>query len=135
MHIHIIIEEQKERSNDLEGGHTYIYLIYGMYYNLNIVASIKDDPQAVLIRAVEPLDFVEETLSTNGPGKLCRKLRIDKTYYGIDLCSSDIMYICDEGFNDFEVIESKRINIPYAEEYQDKLWRFYIKNNKYVSRK
>lgn len=118
----------------LEGGHVYIYLIYGMYYNLNVVANVKDVPQGVLIRGVEPLDYIEEKPSTNGPGKLCRELGIDKRHYGLDLVTSDEMYIIDDDY-EFEIVESKRVNIHYAEEYKDKLWRFYIKGNKYVSKR
>lgn len=118
----------------LEGGHTYIYFIYGMYYNLNIVANQKDIPEGVLIRGIEPLDYDEEKKSTNGPGKLCRELGINKDYYGLDLVTSDTMYLLDND-EEFEIVYSKRINIHYAEEDVDRLWRFYIKNNPYVSRK
>ena len=118
----------------LEGGHVYIYMIYGMYYNLNIVANLEDIPQGVLIRGIEPLDYTEVKPSLNGPGKLCRELGIDKTYYGLDLTKSDEMFIIDDDY-EFEIVESKRVNIDYAEEDKDRLWRFYIKDNKYVSKK
>jgi len=115
----------------LEGGHVYVYFIYGMYYNMNVVANIKDIPQAVLIRGIEPLDYVEDN---NGPGKLCKKLGIDKKYNMYDLVTGDEMYIIDDNY-EFEIVESKRINVDYAEEDKDRLWRFYIKGNKYVSKK
>lgn len=118
----------------MEGGHVYIYMIYGMYYNLNVVANVKDNPQGVLIRALEPLDYKEEKPSLNGPGKLTRELGIDKTQYGLDLTTSKDMYIIDDDYK-FEMVESKRVNIHYAEEDKDRLWRFYIKDNKYVSKK
>ena len=69
---------------------------------------------------------------TNGPGKLCKGLNIDRELSGKSIFGSEL-YIEDNSDNDFEIVVDKRINIDYAEEYKDKLWRFYIKNNKYVS--
>ncbi len=69
---------------------------------------------------------------TNGPGKLCKALNIDRSLSGKSIFESEL-YIEDNPNNDFEIVEDKRINIDYAEEYKDKLWRFYIKNNKNVS--
>jgi len=125
---------KRTESMYLEGGHTYVYMIYGMYYNLNVVANVKDNPQGVLIRAVEPLDYREDKPSTNGPGKLSRELGIDKSYNGLDLVTSNIMFIIDDDYK-FEIVESKRVNIDYAEDDRDRLWRFYIKGSKYVSKK
>jgi DNA-3-methyladenine glycosylase len=129
-----------------EGGHAYIYLIYGMYNCLNIVCSEKDKPEAVLIRAVEPLNEIEyirmnrkiksnkvEDL-TNGPGKLCQALDIDTSLDGIDLLNNSVLYIQDN-LSNHEIVASKRINIDYAGEYANKLWRFYIKGNKFISKK
>ncbi|MDK2946554.1 MAG: DNA-3-methyladenine glycosylase [Geotoga sp.] len=129
-----------------EGGHAYIYLIYGMYNCLNIVCSEKDKPEAVLIRAVEPLNEIEyirmnrkiksnkvEDL-TNGPGKLCQALDIDTSLDGIDLLNNSVLYIQDN-LSNHEIVASKRINIDYAGEYANKLWRFYIKDNKFISKK
>jgi DNA-3-methyladenine glycosylase len=129
-----------------EGGHAYIYLIYGMYNCLNVVCSVKNKPEAVLIRAVEPLneiDFIKNNRNikskkiedlTNGPGKLCQALKIDTSIDGIDLLNNDELYIEDNNFEK-EFVSAKRINIDYAEEYVHKLWRFYIKDNKFVSKK
>ncbi|MGL5677546.1 MAG: DNA-3-methyladenine glycosylase [Cellulosilyticaceae bacterium] len=128
------------------GGMTYVYLIYGMYHCLNIGANQKGMPHCVLIRAVEPINEDAFTLCkayrkiksskvqdlTNGPGKLCMALNIDKTLNGIMVTNKGPLYIT-EGEKGFRMIEDKRINIDYAEEYRDRLWRFYIENNKYVS--
>lgn len=134
----------------LSGGHTYVYLIYGMYNCLNISANRENIPECVLIRGVEPVENFDEMshnrfakaygeLSnyqkknlTNGPGKLCKALNIDRSLSGKDLFSCEL-YIVDNEDNNFEIEEDKRINIDYAEEDKDRLWRFYIKNNKYVS--
>jgi len=120
----------------LDGGHVYIYLIYGMYYMLNIVASIKDNPEAVLIRAVEPLNNDNNIKYTNGPGKLCKYLGIDKSFNNLDLLIDDKISIIDDGYliND-DIIYSKRIGVDYAEEDKERLWRFYINNNQYISKK
>lgn len=130
----------------LEGGHSYVYLIYGMYNCLNVVANFEGKPEAVLIRAVEPLNGIEYIRQfrkiksnkiqnyTNGPGKLCMALNIDKSHDGLDFVMSDEIFILHNE-EDFEIVESKRINIDYAEEYKDKLWRFYIKDNSFVSKK
>lgn len=131
-------------------GFSYVYLIYGMYNCFNIVTNVLGTPQAVLIRAVEPLEGLEamaqyrykksyDTLTkrqiiglTSGPGKLSMALSIDKRHNGVDLCGSRL-YV-EEGDNDnIDIVAAKRIGIDYAEEAKDYLWRFYIKDNKYVS--
>lgn len=132
----------------MDGGYAYVYQIYGMYFCLNVVARDEDIPEAVLIRAVEPVEGLDrikvyrsiksrkvEDL-TNGPGKLCQGLSIDKKLDKYDLIEGTELYIRDnpDGTN-HEVVERPRINIDYAEEYKDKLWRFYIKGNKFVSKK
>ncbi len=134
-------------------GYAYIYLIYGMYYCMNVVTGKAGEASAVLIRALEPFYGMQqmalrrynkplEELTknqrihlTNGPGKLCAALGIDKNCYGEDLLG-ERLFICREISEvPFEIETSKRINIDYAEEARDFLWRFYIKNNAYVSRK
>ncbi|WP_342366651.1 DNA-3-methyladenine glycosylase [Clostridium aminobutyricum] len=131
-------------------GFSYVFLIYGMYYCFNIVTREAGTPQAVLIRAVEPMEGVDAMAQnrfkkaynqlsksqikglTNGPGKLCRALLIDKSLNGEDLCGSKL-YV-EEGQEDKgTIVSSKRVGIDYAEEAKDYLWRFYIKDNNYVS--
>lgn len=119
----------------LDGGHVYVYLIYGMYYMLNIVASYKGIPNAVLIRAVEPLDEDYHGYPTNGPGKLCKYIGIDKSFNKIDLCTSEKIYLINDNFCVKEIVVTKRINIDYAQEDKERLWRFYILGNKFVSKK
>ena len=128
-----------------DGGKAYIYFIYGMYYCLNIVVEREGKPEAVLIRGIEPVENIEEIKSnrsikskkeqdlTNGPGKLCTALKIDKSLNGYDITRKGELYIT-EGEEIEEIITAKRINIDYAEEYRDKHWRFYIKGNKFVSK-
>jgi len=100
-----------------EGGHLYIYLIYGMYWMLNIVTGKKDDPQAVLVRGVE---------NYTGPGKLTKSLGIDRSFYGEDLAVSSRIWIEDTG-DPPEIKTGPRIGIDYAGEYwKSRPWRYYI---------
>lgn len=133
------------------GGTSYVYLIYGMYHCFNVVTEPKNKASAVLVRALEPIEGVEHmskfrygiepsALSAkqklrlcNGPGKLCISLDITKSENGLDLCGSTL-YIKDAHNEPFNIKDSPRINIDYAEEYKDKPWRFYIEGNKYVSK-
>ncbi|MGM0598005.1 MAG: DNA-3-methyladenine glycosylase [Myxococcota bacterium] len=128
----------------MPGGVAYIYLIYGMYNCFNIVAGPPDKPEAVLIRALEPLDNLElvkrnrktavrkiEDL-TNGPGKLCQAYRIDRSLNKYDLVEGKELYVLDSGYRG-QIASGPRINIDYAEEYKDKPWRFYLKNSSFLS--
>lgn len=132
------------------GGTCYVYLIYGMYHCVNVVTAREDDPQAVLIRAVEPLTSRDAELMqlyrgklpsgrianlSNGPGKLCRALRIDKSLNGCKLNQLEGPLYLERGedVSSLPIVQASRINIPYAEEYAAKPWRFYIKENPYVS--
>jgi len=100
-----------------QGGKLYIYLIYGMYWMLNIVTGEKDNPQAILIRGVEQYP---------GPGKLTKSLGIDKSFYGEDLVFSERIWLEDIGLVQ-PVKCSPRIGIDYAGEYwMSRPWRYYI---------
>lgn len=130
------------------GGTTYIYLIYGMYYLLNIVTGKVGDPNAVLVRAVEPVQGIDVIKAnrqlkkdklvslTNGPGKLTQGLEIDMSFNEKDLVTNDKLYLRDSPFtvDAKDIVKAKRIHIDYSEEYKDKLWRYYIKNNQFVSK-
>lgn len=127
------------------GGHAYVFMIYGMYSCMNVVTNKENLGEAVLIRALEPIDGIElmkkrrntEKIKnlTNGPGKLCKALDITKELSGTDLCSNTL-YIEDyETISEENIISSKRINIEYAEEAKDFLWRFTIKDNPFISQK
>lgn len=126
-----------------EGGFAYIYLIYGMHYCMNIVANRPNKAEAVLIRALEPIEGLDIMMIRrkmdklhnlcNGPGKLCQAMDIHKGHYGIDLCGP-VLYLEElEGMKNTEVIASKRINIDYAEKSKDNLWRFTKEDSRYIS--
>lgn len=124
-------------------GISYVYLIYGMYNCMNVVTEEEGKGSAVLIRGLKPLDGIEQMCLnrygkpkneltkkqiqnlTNGPGKLCRALNITKNENKLDL-TKDKLYIIDNNYSNFTIKESKRINIDYAEEAKDFLWRFII---------
>lgn len=100
-----------------EGGRLYIYLIYGMYWMLNIVTGVKENPQAVLIRGLEKF---------KGPGVLTKSLGIDKTYNGEDLITSERIWIEDAGIAR-TIKTSSRIGIDYAGDYwKERPWRYFV---------
>lgn len=101
-----------------EGGVVYVYLIYGMYWLLNIVTGKENDASAVLIRGVEGI---------SGPGRVGKVLKLDKSFYGEDLITSDRLWIEDSGIYP-EYIATPRIGIQYAgEPWVSKSWRFITK--------
>ncbi|HKS27523.1 MAG TPA: DNA-3-methyladenine glycosylase [Pyrinomonadaceae bacterium] len=128
------------------GGVAYVYFIYGMYYQLNVVANRRDVPHAILIRAAEPEEGLElmrerrpgrkDTELASGPGKLTVAFSIDRSYNGEDL-RGERLWIEDAGrvVMDDEIASGPRIGIDYAEEFVDRPWRFWIKGNPHVSRK
>ena len=100
-----------------EGGRLYVYLVYGMYWMLNVVTGNENNPQAVLIRGVESLP---------GPGKLTRSLGIDRTYYGEDLTLSERIWFEESAVNPI-IRTGERIGIDYAGEYwRSRPWRYYL---------
>jgi len=129
----------RNKTEYLEGGHIYIYLCYGMYWQLNITTTGEGEPECVLIRAVEPVDATGLSLVniTNGPGKLCRWLKLDKSFNEEDLSESKRIWL-ESGRDTIEksqIVATKRIGIDYAGSWAQKPWRFYIANNPYVSKK
>jgi DNA-3-methyladenine glycosylase len=129
-----------------EKGHAYVYLIYGMYNCINITAgSIPGKPEAVLIRALEPLEGVELMAKrrgcpekpvnlTNGPGRLCIAMGISRAQNLQDLTVSPL-YLEDAPEVPLdEIVASKRVGVDYAGEWKDLPWRFYVKNNLFVSK-
>jgi DNA-3-methyladenine glycosylase len=133
------------------GGHAYVFFIYGMYFQFNVVTDAKDSPHVVLIRAVEPVEGIEimrerrlvknpsakikDVNLTSGPGKLCIALNINRRLNGEDLLGENIWIEDYKNFSSDKIEIGKRIGIDYAEEFAEKPWRFWLKNNDFVSRK
>ncbi|MGC9031551.1 MAG: DNA-3-methyladenine glycosylase [Minisyncoccia bacterium] len=123
------------------GGHIYIYLVYGMYWQLNISTFKEGKPECVLIRALEPKikNSRKNILKiANGPGKLCNYLKLDKSFYGEDLTKSKKIWLEDWGekIKKSEIKAALRIGIEYSGPFWSKVpWRFYIKNSPFISKK
>jgi DNA-3-methyladenine glycosylase len=144
-----------ERTEPLfrEGGISYVYFIYGKYYCFNVISGLEDKGEGVLIRALEPLNEFDylakkrfnqkyEELSeakkksiANGPSKLCMAFTIDKSENYMKLYEKGDFYIEDSKNEKLDIVETTRIGIDYAEEAINFPWRFYIKDNKYISKK
>jgi DNA-3-methyladenine glycosylase len=168
----------RNKAEFMLGGHVYIYLVYGMYWQLNLSTSREGRPECVLIRALEPLaddksaraslgvirhrrpyrftasSFVKQlrhrkmmddtgiyTLQrlplTNGPGKLCKWLKLNKSFYGEDVTTSKRFWVEDRGvrISKSQIANSARIGIDYAGSYwASRLWRFHIKDSPYISK-
>jgi DNA-3-methyladenine glycosylase len=113
-------------------GFTYVYLTYGMHYMLNIVTEPQGTPAAVLIRSLEPLKNI--SLKTSGPGLLTKALGITKADNNISLVANPQFYLAEPDHpQKFETSQTTRIGITYAQESKDLPWRFYIKDNPFVS--
>lgn len=122
-------------------GHAYIYFTYGMHWCFNITAGEEGYGAGVLIRALEPLKGLEvmqqnRKLSslvqlTNGPAKLAQALAIDKNLYGHDIAEPPLQ-VFEPSYRDFQIIETTRVGISKATE---EIARFYIHNNRYVSKR
>lgn len=127
------------------GGKAYVYLCYGMHHLFNVVTNREGIAEAVLVRAVEPLEGIELMMKrrrdvpvhqlTSGPGKLTRALGIDRSWNGKVLWNDEV-WIEDIGkkVSARQLDISKRIGIDYAGEDANLLWRFSIRDNKWVSR-
>lgn len=113
-------------------GFAYVYLIYGMYNCINAVTEREGHASAVLIRALEPIKNIDQR--TQGPGLLCKAMRIDKKLNGHDLTSENF-YIAATQSEKFTVIKKPRIGVAYAKHWAKRHLRFYIKNNPFVSKR
>jgi len=137
--------KKTQRNEVLYGpaGHAYIYLIYGLYHLFNIVVGEPGDPQAVLIRALEPLAGFEimakrrkteqKKLLTSGPGRLSEAMGITRQLNGENLLGEPL-FIAKGTDEPREIIAKPRIGIDYAQEWVDKPLRFYLANNFFISK-
>lgn len=126
------------------GGVAYVYFVYGMYYQFNVVSNVADTPHAILVRALEPVEGIEimrarrhshpDRNLTSGPGKLCIAMGIDRQLNGADLLGDRVWLEEYENVPSSRIARGPRIGIDYAEQWIDKPWRFWVKGNKYVSR-
>lgn len=127
------------------GGVAYVYFVYGMYNQFNVVSNVADIPHAILIRALEPIEGLDvirmrrrglaDRNLTNGPGKLCIALGIDRGLDRADLLGKRVWLEEFRKVPVSRIARGPRIGIDYAEKWVDKPWRFWIRDNACVSRK
>ena len=127
------------------GGVAYVYFVYGMYYQFNVVSNVMETPHAILVRALEPVEGIElmrerrQTHSdrnlTSGPGKLCIAMGIDRQLDNEDLLGDRVWLEEFETVSARRIARGPRIGIDYAQEWIEKPWRFWIRDNHYVSKK
>jgi len=131
-------------------GRAYVYFTYGMHHLLNVVTRPEGDPQAVLIRALEPAEGIETMRHrrtnprtgsapndrdlANGPGKLCQALAIDKSFYGADLTGRSLWIEPGPPVAAEFVACGARVGVDYAGTWTDAQLRFWLRDNPYVSR-
>ena len=127
-----------------EAGFCYVYFTYGMHHCVNVVTREKGLGEAVLIRAIEPIEGIEIMKKrrknpkraielTNGPGKVCQALSIDRKHYGEDFITSEKISITNyKKIKPQEIASSTRIGISKARE---NAWRFFLRGNVFVSRR
>jgi len=126
------------------GGHVYVFFVYGMYYQLNVVTGPADHPHAILIRGIEPVEGIEvmrerrgemkETNLTSGPGKLSIAFGVTRDLNGADLTDDRIWLEEYRSFSKKQIEIGKRIGIDYAGEDAEKPLRFWVKENPFVSK-
>lgn len=131
----------------LEGGVAYVYLIYGMHHCLNVVAGPSGEAQAVLIRAIEPLEGdgwmcrnrgletpVRPGQIGGGPGKLCRALAIDRRFDAVSLRCGELIVGAGMPATEEQIVNGPRVGVGYAGEAARWALRFAIKGHPEMSR-
>ena len=137
-----------ERNEAMYGqkGHAYVYLIYGIYYCVNLTAGdVPGKPEAVLIRALEPVKgqnlmgkrrgFLngQQGNLAGGPGRLCMAMGISKVHNKIDVTIPPLYVEDDQSVPAEKIVEAARVGVDYAGEWKNRPWRFYIQDNNCVS--
>ncbi|HEY1869645.1 MAG TPA: DNA-3-methyladenine glycosylase [Chitinophagaceae bacterium] len=128
-----------------KGGYAYVYLCYGIHHLFNVVTNSEDIPHAILVRALDPIEGIEEMLLrtnkkkldhtlTRGPGNVSKALGIFTEHSGTSLLGNEI-FITDDGgkYRKKEIAASPRIGVDYAGKDALLPYRFYVKGNPYVS--
>lgn len=141
----------RTKRNDVmfwKGGHLYVYFTYGMHFCANIVTEEEGKGRAVLLRAIEPIEGIEKmkllrkmkwriresvmnASLTNGPAKLCEAFGLRREQNGTDLCGGEIYITQGDKISKSKIASTARIGIKNGAE---KKWRFYIKDNEFVSK-
>jgi DNA-3-methyladenine glycosylase len=114
-------------------GHAYVYLIYGIYHCINVVTEREGHASAVLLRAIEPVKNIAGR--TQGPGLLCRAMKINRHLNAHDLLSDNFFIAEPDKAESFSIVKRPRIGVDYAKHWAKRHLRFYIKGNAFVSRR
>lgn len=114
-------------------GYAYVYLIYGMYHCMNVTTEPVDSGTAVLIRALEPIQHIED--KTRGPGLLCRAMQIDRSLSGHDMQSAEFHFARPTEEAPIAIVTRPRIGVDYAGEWAARPLRYYIEGNPFISKK
>jgi DNA-3-methyladenine glycosylase len=129
----------------LEGGHTYVYLCYGLHNLFNVVTGPEGIPDAVLIRSIEPILGINQMMArrklvkystkvSSGPACCSQALGITRSHNEFSLTEEKEIWMMEEANpNPFEILETTRIGVEYAKEDAKRPWRFLIKKNQWVS--
>ncbi len=141
---------ERTKTMFLEGGTLYVYISYGIHRMINVVTSQKGKAHAILIRAIEPTDGIDEMLirrshdklryeTVNGPGKSAKALGVDTVHDGLFLCNKESgIWIEDTNssiVSEDNIIIGPRVGMSkHTGPDAHRPWRFYIKNNKWVSK-
>jgi DNA-3-methyladenine glycosylase len=125
------------------GGTAYVYFVYGMYHQFNVVTNVEGVPHAVLVRALEPVEGLDlmrrrrgagtERDLTSGPGKLCIALGIDRRLDGADLRGDRIWLEAGRRVPAAAIAAGPRVGIDYAREWAARPWRFWLRGSPFVS--
>jgi DNA-3-methyladenine glycosylase len=126
------------------GGFAYVYFVYGMYNQFNVVTNVAEAPHAILVRAVEPVEGLNlmrrrrpkrsEYELTSGPGRLCLAMGIDRRLDCADLLGEQVWIESAPSISPRQIARGPRIGIDYAEKWVTKPWRFWIRDNPFVSK-
>jgi len=126
------------------GGTAYVYFVYGMYNQFNVVTNVEGVPHAILIRAVEPSEGLDvmrrrrggrsEYELTSGPGRLCLALGIDRQIDKADLLGERVWIEEGISISPRQIARGPRVGIDYAESWVTKPWRFWVRDNPFVSK-
>jgi len=126
------------------GGTAYVYFVYGMYNQFNVVTNVEGVPHAILVRAVEPSEGLDvmrrrrrgrsEYELTSGPGRLCLALGIDRQIDKADLLGERVWIEEGVSISPRQIARGPRVGIDYAEAWVKKPWRFWVRDNPFVSK-
>ena len=126
------------------GGTAYVYFVYGMYNQFNVVTNVEGVPHAILVRALEPIEGLDimrrrrrgrsEYELTSGPGRLCLALGIDRKLDKADLLGDRVWIEAGASISPRQIARGPRIGIDYAENWTTKPWRFWVRDNPFVSK-